>query len=108
MAVDWAVKAPQTERFWAGFGAVDLAELHAGDQIELVGMDAPADMDSSPFSIRGGIRSWELMIQRMADGWPPFHYYLIDEFVNDLITRDRIGKSIDRLAPGLGSRIETS
>jgi hypothetical protein len=105
MAVDWVMKAPQTEQFWADLTAVDLADLLAGDQIELDGMDIPADLDSSPFSIRGGIRSWELMIRGMADGWPPFHYYLIDEFVNDLITRDRIERSIGRLASSIGSRI---
>lgn len=45
------------------------------------------------------------MVRRLEAAWPPFGYYLIDEYVNDLSLRSGLTVLLDQLSPGLGIRI---
>lgn len=47
--------------------------------------------------VRRRMRMWERLISRIAQGWPPDGTYLVDEYVNDLDTRDSLDKTADEL-----------
>lgn len=102
---DWDSKAPLTERLWSCFDESAFAEIRVADRRDLADMGVTQNFDASPFSLRGGMRSLELMIDRMAHGWHPSGYYLIDEYANDMHTRDRVGEVILRLPLHLGREI---
>ncbi|MFJ5972751.1 hypothetical protein [Streptomyces sp. NPDC093060] len=105
MAFNWNSLAPLTELLWSRFDARALAEIRKAEHPELVDVGLVENCDVSPFSLRGGMRSLELMIGRMENHWIPSGYYLIDEYANDMQTRERVGEVALRLPLDLGREI---
>ena len=105
MPFDWADRTPATERLWSRLDVSDLDDIRHCDRADVRDPEADAVPDEHPTSLRNRLREWELMIRRMADGWPPYGYYLLDEYVNDLSIRDGIDTAIGRLREPLASHV---
>ncbi|WP_328462907.1 hypothetical protein OHA21_36520 [Actinoplanes sp. NBC_00393] len=92
----WAKWAPATETTWSRLPAdamalIDVADAHrlAAERARLP--QATARILAEPtYSVRNRFRYWERLIRRMEEGWAPDGFYLVDEYVNDLESRDQI------------------
>jgi hypothetical protein len=92
----WATWAPATEATWSRLpidvmALIDRADAHrlAVERARLP--QATAGVLAEPtYSVRNRFRYWERLIRRMEQGWAPDGFYLIDEYVNDLESRDQI------------------
>ena len=102
---DWRSHAPRTEGVWDGCDQAELEMISAVDLRELGRRGSVEDPARSTFSIRGRMRSWELMIGKLLADWPPHGYYLIDEYINDLSLRTGLNAMLDQLPPSLSVRI---
>lgn len=50
-------------------------------------------------SVQRRMRMWERLTVRITQGWPPDGTYLVDEYVNDLDTRDSLETTASELPP---------
>jgi hypothetical protein len=105
MAFDWKTGAPRTEALWESFTESELASVRAGDLLEIAEKGGEFSVELSPFVLRSRMRSYESLVRDAADEWRSVGYYLIDEYVNDLSSRDAITRACNRLEPFLGARI---
>ncbi|MGQ4516452.1 hypothetical protein [Streptomyces sp. DW26H14] len=59
-------------------------------------------LTTATHSVKRRLAIWETLGVRMREGWPPDGTYFVDEFVNDLDTRD----ALEELAEGLPDGVE--
>lgn len=53
-------------------------------------------------SVQRRMRMWERLTARILQNWPPDGTYLVDEYVNDLDTRDSMENTAMELPPTVG------
>jgi hypothetical protein len=97
---NWSSLTPATEAAWQELTAAQLAVVAAldFDRLTLERSRLPDEVArkiSEPiYSLKARFRFWERLVSRMANNWEPDGYYLIDEYVNDLESRDEIDRMV--------------
>ncbi|WP_344590118.1 hypothetical protein [Actinomadura vinacea] len=85
-----------TDTAWEGLTAEQLAEVSAVDEERLALErsrlpEETARLLTEPiYAVRSRARLWEQLIVRMEHEWAPDGRYVVDEYINDLESRDAL------------------
>lgn len=96
---------PVTDAYFAALPPAAAEAFAALDEVALSEQKArmapwAADKLKEPTtSVRRRARQWERLTVRILQGWPPDGTYLVDEYVNDLETRDSLEDTRAGLPP---------
>ncbi|MFB4312849.1 hypothetical protein [Actinomadura sp. 21ATH] len=103
---------PATDSTWERLPAAQLAAVAAvdGERLELERSRLPAAaaerLVEPTYSVRSRFRYWERLVTLMENDWAPRGRYIVDEYINDLESRDRID-DILRAHPVLATGLVT-
>jgi hypothetical protein len=102
-------ETPATDSAWERLTAGQLAVVSAVDEERLALErsrlpESTARLITEPvYSVRSRARSWERLIVRMENDWAPDGRYVVDEYINDLESRDGLDRIMaDRPVLGAG------
>lgn len=104
----WSEVAPDTENTWRQLTneVVDAIRQADEDVLELqrssVSSEVAAKIDEATYSLQNRFRYWEEMVRSMANGWLPRGHYFIDEYLNNLDSRDSIDRVLEVLPKQVG------
>lgn len=104
----WALVAPETEATWQRLPSEVLDVIRQSDAEALaaqrasISPEAAAKIEEATYTLKNRFRYWEEMVRSLESAWLPRGRYFIDEYINNLDSRD----SIDRIVAALPSFIE--
>jgi hypothetical protein len=103
--------APETEDAWSRLPASVLEAVRRLDDETLAGQrssvspEVAAKIDEPTYSLRNRFRYWEELVRALESGWQPGGTYFIDEYVNNLDSRDGIDRALAELPPEVGAAL---
>jgi hypothetical protein len=107
----WAETTPDTERTWAGLTPDVLVMIADADaevlaaQRAQVAPEIAAKIIEPTYSLRNRLRYWEQLVRLIEQDWAPRGRYVVDEYVNNLDSRDSLDRVLARLPVGVGTAL---
>ncbi|MCF3961076.1 hypothetical protein [Streptomyces fuscigenes] len=99
---------PTTERYFSTLTPADARVFDALDREALeeeksrVAPWVAEKLTTPTLGVKRRLAIWETLGVRMREGWPPDGTYFVDEYVNDLDTRDALEELAEGLPEGAG------
>lgn len=100
------VETPDTDQAWSELGGAERARVWEIDHFRLeeerarVAPWVAQRLEESTHSVRNRFRNWEYLI-RIMSRWGPGSHYMVEEYVNDLETRDALDADISSADSGI-------
>jgi hypothetical protein len=107
----WSEVSPDTEEVWQHLLPGLLGQIRLIDQEVLavqranLSPDVAATISEPTYSLRNRFRYWEELVWNMANGWAGRGRYFVDEYVNNLDSRDSIDEILARLPATAGDAL---
>src|SRR2546430_6261344 len=94
----WSEVAPDTEETWRRLSPEILEQIGRADEEVLaaqrarVSPDVAAKIGEATYSLRNRLRYWEELVRNLESDWAPRGRYIVDEYVNNLDSRDGVDR----------------
>lgn len=108
----WSEVAPETEARWQRLSSDVLDLIKIADLDLLAAQRAAVAPEVAPkiseptYSLRNRFRYWEELIRNLEADWGPTGRYFIDEYINNLDSRDSIDRALAALPPVVTDALE--
>ena len=107
----WSEVAPDTEETWRRLPPQILEQIRRADDEVLaaqrarVSPDVAAKISEATYSLRNRLRYWEELVRNLESDWAPDGRYIVDEYVNNLDSRDGVDRVLSELPPGVAEAL---
>mgnify|MGYP003493811086 CR=1 FL=1 len=104
----WSEVAPDTEEVWRQLSHELLDEIRQADEEVLaaqrsrISPEIAVKIEEATYSLRNRFRYWEEMVRGLENNWFPRDRYFVDEYVNNLDSRDGIDRVLAALPMEVG------
>jgi hypothetical protein len=107
----WSDVAPDTEEAWQHLSPGLLDLIHLIDEEVLAAQRATlspevaATISEATYSLQNCFRYWEELVRNIENDWGQQESYFVDEYVNNLDSRDNIDQILARLPATAGDTL---